>query len=45
MKTVNFDKSKMGTMLAVNQNIKTNSNNTRVINDKNLIESLLKQKD
>ena len=47
MKTVNFGKSKMGTMLAVNQNIKTNLNNTRdsVRTDKNLMQSLLKQKD
>ena len=40
MKTYNFGKSKMGTMLTVNHS-KRNSNRT----DKNLVQSLLKKKD
>jgi len=47
MKTYNFGKSKMGTMLTVNHNIKTNLYSKRNSNrtDKNLIQSLLKKKD
>ena len=47
MKTYNFGKSKMGTILTVNHNIKTNLYNKRNSNrtDKNLIQSLLKKKD
>ena len=47
MKTYNFGKSKMGTVLTVNHNIKNNLNDKRNSNrtDKNIIPSLLKKKD
>ena len=47
MKTFNFGKSKMGTMLAVNPNLKNNlyiKKNSN-ITDKNIIHSLLQKKD